>query len=91
MGKCHYCGAPLEAPIYRSSECTQCGKDTKICLNCTFYSETSHWECRESIGEAVREKDRSNYCDFFRIANSGNGDVKKEDNASDAFNKLFGD
>jgi len=90
MGKCYFCGTSLEAPIYRSSECPKCGKDTKICYNCDFYSETSHWECRESIREAVREKDKANYCDFFRLSKK---DPIKEskDKSVDAFNKLFGD
>jgi len=91
MGKCHFCSASLEAPIYRSSECPQCGKDSKICLNCHFYSETSHWECRESISEAVREKDRSNYCDYFKLSESEQKESGSNENTTDAFNKLFGD
>ena len=92
MGKCYFCKTPLSTPIYRSSECPNCGKDCKICFNCTFYSKTSHWECLESISEAVREKDRANFCDFFKLADdsSDNSPDDKED-AVDSFNKLFGD
>jgi hypothetical protein len=90
MSNCYFCGASLEAPIYRSSECPQCGKDSKICRNCEFYSETSHWECRESISEAVQDKERSNYCDFFRLAKARKKQDKSRDSL-DAFNKLFGD
>lgn len=90
MGYCYFCGAELEGPIYRSSECPSCGKDVKICLNCDFYSEASHWECRESIREAVRDKENSNYCDFFRLAKKKSA-KKENDDAVDAFNKLFGD
>jgi len=59
-------------------------------MNCDFYSETSHWECRESISEAVQDKERSNYCDFFRLAKTAE-EQKNNDNNIDAFNKLFGD
>ncbi len=90
MGKCYFCNTEIEGPIYRSSECPSCGKDTKICLNCSFYSKNSHWECRESIGEAVIEKERSNFCDFFKLANNNKNKKNEKDNGVDAFNKLFG-
>lgn len=90
MSQCYFCGSSLEAPVYRSTECNNCGKDCKICYNCDFYSETSHWECREAIREAVREKDKANYCDFFRLS-SLNRQHKSEHDSADALKKLFGD
>jgi hypothetical protein len=91
MGKCYFCSAEISAPVYRSSECPQCGKDVKICLNCVFYSKDSHWECRESINEAVLEKDRSNYCDYFKLSSLNNSNDQDTENPLEAFNKLFGD
>lgn len=90
MANCYFCGAELETPVYRSSECPSCGRDAKICLNCEFYSESSHWECRESIKDPVRDKDKANYCDYFRPGNSNKGEQENKE-ALDAFNKLFGD
>ncbi|MBN2656665.1 MAG: hypothetical protein JXR86_06370 [Spirochaetales bacterium] len=90
MGNCYFCGTEIDEPVYRSSECTNCGKDLKICFNCEFYSEGSHWECRESISDAVMEKDKSNYCDFFRLSRTSREQQENKD-AMDAFNKLFGD
>lgn len=91
MGKCYFCETEIIPPVYRSSECPKCKKDLKICLNCQFYSKNSHWECRESINEDVREKDKSNYCDFFKISDKvANKDVTSTDSL-EAFNKLFGD
>ncbi len=90
MSQCYFCQGEIQAPIYRSTECPLCGKDCKICFNCEFYSESQHWECRESIREAVREKDRSNYCDFFKLSKKGRvKDAKKT--SVEAFNNLFGD
>lgn len=90
MTECYFCGTEITPPVYRSSECPSCGKDLKICLNCDFYSKESHWECRESIKDPVREKDRSNYCDFFRLSKKSR-EKKENKEALDAFNKLFGD
>ncbi|MBN2049124.1 MAG: hypothetical protein JW760_01665 [Spirochaetales bacterium] len=81
--------------VGRSSTCPDCGKDLKICLNCDFYDQNAHWECRESISERVAEKDRGNFCDFFRFSgkpfagNSGKDD--KAYKARSDLKNLFGD
>ncbi len=69
---CHYCGTPVENPreVYRSSACSSCKRDLKICLNCRFYSPGAHWDCAETIDEAVNEKDRANFCTFFVFRSS---------------------
>lgn len=90
MGNCYFCGADIDAPVYRSSECPSCGRDCKICLNCEFYSKNSHWECRETIREAVRDKEKSNYCDFFRLSKKKQEKNSNEDSIN-AFNDLFND
>ncbi len=72
-----------------------------MCRNCGFYLPGAHWDCRETIPEAVREKDRANFCEFFRpqtetdaedqaIADDDKSD-KREEKARDQFNSLFGD
>ncbi len=79
--------------------CESCGSDAKVCLNCDFYDEGAQWQCRETISEPVREKNRANFCDFFRLAAAsgagpaGKGVAKDEtkDVAKDAFSRLFGD
>ncbi len=93
MGNCYNCGSEFEVKVYRNTECSSCGKDAKVCLNCRFYSPGSHWDCSESIREAVREKDRANFCDFFELASNftGKSGKNKEDEAKNAFNSLFGD
>jgi len=93
MGKCYYCGTLIEGKVYRTSVCPQCGKDLKTCVNCDFYSPGSHWDCRETIPEAVREKERANFCDFFRMSNSTRGDSGKKDGGDHrkAFDSLFGE
>ena len=93
MGNCYKCGEEFEMRVYRNTECPSCGKDAKVCLNCKFYSPGSHWDCSESIREAVREKDRANFCDFFEISSNykGSSGRSKKDDAQKAFDSLFGD
>jgi len=93
MGNCYNCGKEFEVKVYRNTECPSCGKDAKVCLNCRFYSPGSHWECSESIREAVREKDRANFCDFFELGSNFRESKGKDkvDTAKKAFESLFGD
>ena len=96
MGHCHACGTrlPRDLPIFRETECPRCSKPLKVCLNCTFYEKGLQWDCRESIPEPVREKDRANFCDYFRLR-EGTGDQadglteQRAEQARNAFDNLF--
>ncbi|MCB0378400.1 MAG: hypothetical protein KDD33_07905 [Bdellovibrionales bacterium] len=59
-------------------ECIQCGADLHVCKNCEFYDAGAYNECRESSADVVREKERSNYCDYFSV---GLGSFKKDNKA----------
>jgi len=66
---CHHCGSQLEArkPV-RTDVCPACGRDVKVCLNCTFYDEGVENKCREPQAEWAKERDRSNFCEYFRFS-----------------------
>ncbi|MCF7944773.1 MAG: hypothetical protein K9L75_04480 [Spirochaetia bacterium] len=105
MAVCYFCGSefPEKFEVYRTTSCPSCGRDVKICRNCAFYSPGSHYECRETISEPVRDKERANFCDYFRLASSSGGSGKdsrereaerkkaKQEEARRRFNSLFGD
>lgn len=97
MARCYACGAILPEKIGRSTSCTHCGKEAKVCLNCRFYEKGLQWDCRERIDEPVREKDRANFCGFFApetkrtTGGAGGNGEKGEENAKRAFFKLFSD
>jgi hypothetical protein len=96
MARCYACGAILPEKIGRSTSCTHCGKEAKVCLNCRFYEKGLQWDCRERIDEPVREKDRANFCGFFapevkRTEASGKKDERGGEDAKRAFSKLFSD
>ena len=94
MRVCYFCGKELDEKleVYRSSTCVNCKKDLKICYNCRFYSKGAHMDCLESVAEPVRDKDRSNFCDYFQFKDSAgkssSGDQDKR--AKEDFQKLFG-
>ena len=96
MRLCYSCKDVLDEKmeVFRSSVCPQCGKDLRVCKNCVFYSPGAHWDCRETVGEPVWDKERGNFCDFFRYkTDSSKGedeaDGSEKNEPLDAFNKLF--
>lgn len=54
-------------------ECDSCRADLHVCKNCEFYDPKSYNECREPSAEVVREKERSNLCDFFSANTKATG------------------
>lgn len=71
-GVCWSCGAGLTALDFgRGDTCPRCGRDTKVCRGCEHYDTGHHNECREPQAERVVDKERSNFCDYFRPKVSG--------------------
>ena len=95
MSNCHACGFQFDdgMKVFRSSECPSCGRDIKVCLNCKFYSPGSNMDCREDISEAVIDKDKANFCDYFKLGDGTSGGTvqKKADKARSEFDSLFND
>ena len=106
VAMCWKCGKTLDfaSPVSRSAVCPECGADVRCCRNCTFYESGVHYDCRETIDEPVRDKERSCFCGFFSL----NSDVPmrgdfsgthafpfsaqaQAEKAKSAFNALFGD
>ena len=67
-------------PIQRRDECEHCGADLRVCVNCKFYDRVVYNECRESSADRVKEKDRSNFCDYFTPSHQGASEQEKSDN-----------
>lgn len=85
--KCPYCGAQISG-VYFSTTCPSCSKPLHTCRACAFYSPSSHYGCRENVDELVQDKDRSNFCDSYRLTDkeiSGN----KSDDALRKLESMF--
>jgi transposase len=95
MKTCFKCGTAIELEkVSRRDECPKCGTDLRVCLNCAFYAASKSNACEEPQAEPVKEKDRANYCDFFRFkegATSKGGAVQKSPKAEaeKLWNDLF--
>jgi hypothetical protein len=90
MKTCFKCGTTIELEkVSRRDECLRCGTDLRVCLNCTFYAESKANACVEPQAEPVKEKDRANYCDFFRFKESATKKQSGKSEAEKAWNELF--
>ncbi len=90
---CYRCGSSyaFKDRIGRGDACPSCDADLRCCRNCRHYSPNAHNQCNEPQAEWVREKDRSNYCDYFeprRGAAAGEAESKAKD-ARARFEDLF--
>ncbi len=66
QGHCWHCGAALGSQDFgRETNCLSCGKPTRVCRNCRWFSSAATNQCREPMAERVLEKERANYCEFF--------------------------
>jgi len=64
---CFKCGSVLSTDsVGRRDSCDSCRSDVRVCKNCTFYDIKAYNECHEPQAERVLEKERSNYCDYFK-------------------------
>lgn len=75
--------------VYFRDECPHCRGDLHICLNCEFYDPHAAKGCREPNAELVSNKDRANYCDYFRPGGSYKAAGSTADDAKKQLDALF--
>ncbi len=66
---CWKCGASLadlSLPLRRLDECRQCHAELHVCKLCEWYSISVAKHCRETVAEEVKDKERANFCDYFK-------------------------
>ena len=88
MYRCALCRKEVDIDKFfsRKSVCPRCGGDLHICLNCKFYSETSHNKCLETKAEFQRSRERANFCDYFTFNKPSSSSTAME--KEDAFRRL---
>ncbi|MDH5456444.1 MAG: hypothetical protein OEY37_10255 [Gammaproteobacteria bacterium] len=93
---CLRCGASLAAlslPLSRRDQCPACSADLHVCKMCLYFDRSVPRQCREDGAEDVTDKDRPNFCDWFKPSDrafdpSASAEAEA---AKDALAALFGD
>lgn len=75
--------------ITRRDECPHCRQDVHVCLNCCFFDESYHHECRETEAEHVKDKDRANFCEYFKPKDIGESSKSHLEDLRKAAQALF--
>lgn len=93
---CYRCGASLSAlslPLSRRDQCPSCSADLHVCLMCVHFDRAAPRQCREDGAEDVKEKERANFCDWFKPSEAAFDPNRKSeaDAAKEALAGLFGD
>lgn len=55
---------------------------------CQFYDPKAYNECREPVAERITDKEKANYCDYFKVG-SGKATHDSKENIVKAANSLF--
>lgn len=91
---CSFCGSPLPgSKIGFHDLCTTCSRELHICMHCSFFKLGVYQDCTETVPEAVKDKERMNFCEYFKAdpaSVSGRSARDSSDNAKIAFDNLFG-
>jgi hypothetical protein len=94
--RCYRCGeslASLMLPFSRRDECPSCAAHVHVCRMCLYYDDTVPKKCTEDDAEEVTEKERANFCDWFKPGSDTFDPVRasKAAKAQSALASLFGD
>ncbi len=72
--QCYSCGTEIEligGRVGRGDSCDKCRNDVHVCRNCIHYDRTAYNECREPMAERVVDKEKRNFCDYFKPGGAG--------------------
>ncbi len=96
MNICYKCQAIIDKEdielLSRNDSCQICGFDLHCCLNCQLYDIFSYNDCKEIQAETLTDKEKANFCDFFKFKETGNAissDKNKFQNKENPLDDLF--
>jgi len=59
--------------VGRRDTCWRCGADLHCCGNCSWYDAAYHNQCREPAADRQVDKERANFCEYFRLSPPSEG------------------
>lgn len=92
---CWNCGAVtgIVGRVMRNDACTKCLADLRCCRGCRFFDPYAKLQCRENIDSGVKNKEKSNFCDFFQLRDRVKrpGGMAQAADSKDELKKKFDD
>jgi len=92
MRLCAFCSKEIdiEGKIGRTDTCPHCGADLYCCVQCEFYDQFAHNKCKEPDSEWVADREKANFCDFFRFKGKVEAGSDRSKEAKRKLEELFG-
>lgn len=83
---CYHCQKELsdfndQLLIGRRETCSYCQADLRCCKMCLFYDPKSYNECRETSADRVKDKEKANFCDYFKLSSQTHSPNKEREDA----------
>ena len=93
---CFRCGHSLDSlplPLGRRDECPGCTAELHVCRMCQMYDPREPNQCAEEDALEVNEKERANFCDYFKPSPSAFSPefMEAQGKATSELAQLFGD
>lgn len=80
---CFKCSHELQlaigSDISRTEECPKCSSSLRCCKMCGHFDKNVYNECTEPMADRVVEKEKANFCDYFKL---GSQTAKIDEKAS---------
>ena len=90
---CWHCARKIELVtgerIGFRDECPGCSRPLHSCRNCGFHDPSYNNSCRESMAERVVDKERFNFCEYFKPSDAAAKTPAKKTAAQDKLEDLF--
>lgn len=91
MPKCYKCSNELRLDLDygRQDSCPKCNFSTHVCMNCEHFDKSKYNECTEPVADRVVDKEKANFCDYFKPGNVISGGISAAEKARAAAEALF--
>jgi hypothetical protein len=88
---CYRCGKEtgFKDFVGRGDSCPHCRFDARVCKNCEHYDAKAYNECHEPSADRVVDKEKANFCDFFKMTGRKQGGVAAKLDLKAAAEALF--
>ena len=90
---CWKCGTRIDdepMPLGREARCRTCQSDLHVCRQCLFYDTGKAKDCAEPVADEVRDKERANFCGYFKLNADAHGASGAADEARRSLEAMFG-
>jgi hypothetical protein len=77
-------------PLSREARCRVCESDLCVCRQCCFYDTGKAKHCAEPVADEVRDKERANFCGYFKLNPSAHASGDEAEAARQRLESMFG-